>query len=129
MGAAAGRPPSRFTRVISISVYDAAGRRAFGADILFVLNGALLGHATLGFAPSTLSLPTGDATVNIVAIYGGSSQAVSTQLGLDDYAIRFPFGTVAGYAAANPVAKCPDGTVGHPCVDCDSPLGKIRICV
>ena len=47
----------------------------------------------------------------------------------NDVIFRFPIAARRGFTATPAEAKCPDGTTGNPCVECDLGTTKIRICV
>ena len=107
---------------------------ATGGKLTFELNGAPCGSATVGAQPVRLiyRAPRSIAAVEIIAHNeddAGVSRFSFTEgvhvLRLQVRARRTPVEAGPGQRG---IARCPDGTIGRPCVDCVVKGIEIRIC-
>lgn len=118
-------PPAR---IISIAVRDIHGQPAT-ADVKIAINGRPKGSIFTGFgvSQSTVEIYDLNASVELEATMGGQTQRATLVPGVDS--IRFDFEIEALVRAkAPPVARCPDGTTGRPCVICRDGNDTWKIC-
>ena len=108
-----------------LDVNDAVAQ---GAELRFSVKGVAYGSGTIGDRPVTIHLPNPDTVLDVDVEYGNQTQSARLRAGQDSYMIRFPFAAAASFYKP-PFARCPDGTVGQPCVDCEIDNDIVRICV
>src|SRR5579863_969538 len=118
-------PPARIVR---IAVRDIHGQPAT-ADVKIVINGRPSGSIFTGsgVSQSTVEIYDSNATVQLEATMAGQVRRANLSPGEDS--IRFDFDIEALVRAkAPPVARCPDGTTGMPCVICRDGDDTWKIC-
>jgi hypothetical protein len=115
------------SREVQIVVLDKFGDAAQGAQVRFSASGAPLGVAVVGKDGARIRLPNRIAMLDISVEYGEQQQ--NTQLSPDqqEYICRFDV-SLLQKSYGPPIARCPDGTTGQPCVDCKIGDDVIRIC-
>lgn len=119
------RPPARLIR---IAIRDIHGQPAM-ADVDITINGRPSGSIFTGsgVSESTIEITDPNASVELQATMAGQVQSGYVLPGQDS--IRFDFKTVALVKAkVPPVARCPDGTTGAPCVTCRDGNDTWKIC-
>jgi hypothetical protein len=116
-------------REIFVTVVDSDGKRIPGAKISVTVDDIPSGSLALGEGPGSFEIDSVFARVSLKAEAGGV--AIETQLGSSENAhqFRFPTSFRADYVSTPPEARCPDGTVGNPCVVCNVAGTRVRICV
>ena len=121
--------PPRPARLIRIAVRDMHGQPAAGAEVEVAINGRPGGSIFTGpgVIESTLGLDDPNASVQLNVNLGGQSQSAALAPGQDS--IQFSFQIIVPFKAqAPPVAYCPDGTTGSPCVICHDGGDTWMIC-
>ncbi len=114
--------------MVRITVRDRFDSPAAGAEISFTVDGIPQGSVTLGLNAATIELQNPHSILEVVADYAQQRQTVVLSPGLDDHTIRFTSSALSkSYRPA--IARCPDGSVGQPCVDCMVNGSIVRICV
>lgn len=112
-------PAQPVGRRVSIEAYDGSGGAA-GAVIEVRVNGHDAGHLDLGSGASNpISIAVNDegALIELSARFGNERQRAELPPGLNQVVFRF-HSVVLHLAGRAPVAHCPDGTSGSPCVTC-----------
>ncbi|MGD0950766.1 MAG: hypothetical protein ABSA52_25575 [Candidatus Binatia bacterium] len=120
--------PSAGRRVV-IRVVDPAGDPIQGAAIWFSINGTRAGIVQTGHSGSaSIHVPDSSVVVDVTArLSQFTPQTAQLPPGLDTYTFRFPHNPHLKFFAP-PLARCPDGSTGMPCVDCDIGGIIVRIC-
>lgn len=113
-------------RVVTISVLDVDGDPAGGAELTFAVHGVHYGTATVGDGSVRLEFPAHGQTVDVMAEYG--SEVQHSHLSAYENYLTFRFRWRSGRSLSGGTARCPDGTVGQPCVDCVVNGVRVRIC-
>jgi hypothetical protein len=126
MAMAMGAEPE--THRVTITVVDHDKEPVVGASLTFEVENTLYGQATIGSRPVTIELSDDEVRLTVKAKYSGQKQEVSLSPDQRSYTFYFTR-TVTPQTFGPPVATCPDGTSGQPCVDCVIGGNKIRICV
>jgi hypothetical protein len=122
-------PTGSPVRLIKISVHDRHGQPASAAEIDIAINGRPSGSIFTGWGvdESTIEINDPNAYVELQVTVAGQTQRANLPPGQDPH--TFQFQTVALYKAKPPpVARCPDGTTGAPCVTCRDGNHTWRIC-
>jgi hypothetical protein len=119
------RPPAR---IIRIAVRDVHGRPAT-ADVKIVINGRPSGSIFTGYgvSESTVEIYDPNASVQLEATMAGLVRRANLPPGENSIRFDFEIETLVR-AAAPPVARCPDGTTGVPCVICRDGNDTWKIC-
>jgi len=119
---------SRKVRTITIQVRDKAGGPASGARVSFGIDGADFGSAAVsGTGKVTFQMSGAATTIHVFADFVGDAQQVALPPGEDIYTFHFDK-TNLFMSDSVPEARCPDGTTGQPCVNCDIGGTTVRIC-
>jgi len=114
-------------RHIAVHVVDANDILITGADILFSIDGIPAGGVRSSAGNASFYTPNSSVTVDISVVVDLRTQSAHLPPGFDTYTFRFV--EARAYLAAElPVASCPDGSSGQPCVDCDIGGVFVRIC-
>jgi hypothetical protein len=122
-----GVPQSGPQREVVIKVLDGLGDSAIGAEVSFSTAAGPLGVVTIGDAGARIRLPDRLGTLTVVAEYGLRRKTARLTVRRNQY--TFHFKNSLGYEISpSPVAQCPDGTTGQPCVECVIGSDVIRIC-
>jgi len=117
----------RQSRVVNISVLDRDGNHAQGAKLTFAIGGTEYGDVTIGDGPASIEIPDLWITIDVSAMFAGELQLTHLSPGQNQYIFHFSkFRKSRGITPG--VARCPDGTVGQPCVDCLIDGVLVRIC-
>jgi hypothetical protein len=114
------------TRVIAISVIDKALQPLEGASVSFFENNALLGNVITGIRGASITLSHLVQNIHVQAIYAGTKQ--ETGISTLQISHTFVFARIVSFKSPYPIAQCPNGDTGQPCVDCVINGRKIRIC-
>jgi hypothetical protein len=118
----------RRRRQIRIRVFDADRRPAEGADLAFFIDNVPYGSVTIGnTGQATFEQRDTRTTVEVMASFGGSEQRAQLTPKVNSFNFNFDI-RLAFRARRPPIARCPDGTTGQPCVECVIDGEKIRIC-
>jgi len=118
-------------RTITIALRDRFGARLSAGEIEISINGQPRGSiftGSSGVGESVIEIGDPHATVSVKASANdGAVLLADLPPGTDFY--QFDFQT-APLIKANlpPVARCPDGTTGSPCVTCTDGIDTWRIC-
>jgi hypothetical protein len=120
--------PVRWRRAITVDAVDGAGGRAVGTELQFSVGDIPLCTVTMGAYPVRLEFEEPTTTMlQISAQFVGETATTHLPPHLNDY--EFQFRTVwRGIYAGPGTARCPDGTAGQPCVDCNINGSIVRIC-
>jgi hypothetical protein len=119
---------SKRSRDIKVKLIDSKGNPAAGADVEFFINDAEAGGAIVGpSATAQFHTDRSSVIIAIVARFGGRTLKVVLPPGQDDHAFEFDV-TAQSLTRKPPIARCPDGTSGQPCVDCVIGGETVRIC-
>lgn len=116
-----------FKRQLQIAVFGATGAPFEGAIATLMLDGRFAGKVASGSRPITVyfSSPWNSLAVRVAA--GGHLLVESIKPDQDLVEFHFPVAQRFAVRGA-PVAECPDGTTGSPCVTCRSGRKTWRIC-
>lgn len=114
-------------RRIVIHVVDANDNPIPGSDILFSINRVPVGGVRSSAGSASLDMPESSVVVDVSAMVGQFTQSAHLPPGFDTHIFRFSQ-TRVYQSVGPPVASCPDGTSGQPCVDCDIGGIIVRIC-
>jgi hypothetical protein len=121
-------PPKKVGRQVRITVLDANSKPAQGARLEFAVKGIPHGSVLVGEkAQAGFQTPDANASINVFAEYGEKKQDAYLPPGKDSFEFRFDT-TVVFKSFRPPIARCPDGTTGQPCVDCEIDGQIITIC-
>lgn len=128
MSRAEFEPSRRASREVRIRVLNADHKPAEGAEVFFSIDDEPCGSVTIGRnGQASLRTQNQDAIIDVLARYGKNEQRASLQRGMDKHDFDFDF-VIHIREHVPPVARCPDGTTGQPCVECDIDGETIRIC-
>jgi len=114
-------------RVVNISVLDKDGNHAQGATLAFAIGSEAYGDVTLGDGPASIAIPDSLLTLDVSVEFAGEFQTACLGPGQNKYIFRF-LKSVEARGIVTSLARCPDGAVGQPCVDCVINGKVIRIC-
>lgn len=114
-------------RHVTVWALDGSGDRAAGAELRFAVGGRSYGAATIGQGPARIQFEAPAIELIIEADYWGETVAARLLPGVDEYIFRFQ-AVARGIHGGPGTARCPDGTVGQPCVDCSVNGSTVRIC-
>jgi hypothetical protein len=124
--ASAQIPSSR--RLVRVQVLDARGQPFYGATIEFLLQSKLIGKILNSAGAATISYSASHIPLEIRASGAGASESQFASGKKDsDLQLSLPV-TRSSAVAPKPIAECPSGQQGQPCVDCPVPGGSIRLC-
>jgi len=121
--------PPNPTRLIKIAIRDIHGQPAPAAGVEIAIDGRPSGSIFTGqgVTESTIGLDDRYAVVQLRVTVDGQTQVAV--LAPDQDSIQFNFSTsVLFKAQVPPVARCPDGTTGSPCVTCRDGTDTWMIC-
>lgn len=117
-------------RTVTIEALDELGGPA-AAEIDVFVSGASAGTLALGTgsrAPSSLEISDGQAEIALHARFLGQVLTLILPPSQDHASFRFS-GSIRFATGRKPVAYCPDGSSGSPCVTCHGPGGLTwRMC-
>jgi hypothetical protein len=126
-GGVSGGAGNLFSRVVRILVLGEAQAKIAGAHIVLAVDGVTIGQIASSSGEATVTLPGAVQSLAVTVTYDGTSQLA--QLHAGDVECRFTFPGAQGFSGyAVPEARCPDGTVGQPCVDCAVAGATYKIC-
>ena len=113
-------------RTVTIETLDGSGRHAAGAELQIAAGDATF-TVTTGTTAIRLEFEDPTLTLEVTARFWGEiTRAVLTP---DIHQHSFRFRAVSRGVYAGPgTARCPDGTAGQPCVDCNINGSIVRIC-
>ena len=115
------------SRHVTIEVVDADGRLIQGADIDFVVNATPVGGVRRSVGKASIVVPDPQAVVEARATVMLLTQTAQLPPGQDAHTFRFAQASMFK-SFAPPEARCPDGSSGQPCVDCQIGGSIVRIC-
>jgi len=120
---------------VQVRVIDALGELFFGAQIDFSLRGASVGSVTDSAGEARITYPEEGAGLEVSVSASGATQSRLLAPGIDitpggtRNLVDFKMPVIRSTnVPPRPVAKCPDGTAGQPCVDCYINGSTIRVC-
>jgi len=115
-------------RKIAVRVVDSDGKNIRGALISMFLDQVFGGSLTLGDGPGSFDIEGEVQRVKLTAEVVDLTQ--EAYISSRENAYQFQFQSIPmNFVAAQPGARCPDGTVGNPCVVCSVGGTQVRICV
>jgi hypothetical protein len=126
----APRPPSR-EKQIRIKLINALGNPFRGAQVDFFADGTHLGSALNAFGEVLLNYSGPIKPTTVVVRFHDYVRELSVRQKVSTYVVRFPSARRAanpGIRSLQPEARCPDGTAGQPCVNCNIGGSIVRIC-
>ena len=112
-------------RRVWITAVDGSGGPA-GASIKVFFNGADAGLLDLGTGtrdPVSIEVSDPNCSIELVASYSGQTLRRELPPSLDHVTLRFS-GVIRFAGPRRPLATCPDGTSGSPCVQCRDGTGR-----
>ena len=127
MSVMAAPPAAPQSGNLEITVIDRANVPLEGVTVTFWVGRVLLGTVVTGTHGASIVLPNSITEIEAVAKYGDTEERKRI-LTKDDFSHAFVFERQTHFAFAAPVAKCPNGDTGQPCVDCVVAGKSIRIC-
>jgi hypothetical protein len=115
-------------RRATITVLNSRQQPARGAEVSFAIRGVSYGSVVVGGTGyASLYTPNERATIKVSVRYGGVQQEASLSPSTGSFEFKFD-SAVLFRGPPSPIARCPDGTTGQPCVDCVINGESIRIC-
>lgn len=117
-------PEFRHARV---RILDAAGTPFVGADIAFVVNGVHVGAVRASSGEAAIAFPKMDCDMEMIVTADGLVRRVRLDTNTAEHTLTIPKAAPRAYLP-HPVAVCPDGQSGQPCVDCIVGDIAVRIC-
>jgi hypothetical protein len=127
MSSASADRPVQWRRAVTVEALDASGGRAVGTELLIAADAAALGAVTVGASAVRLEFENPAVTLLITARFWGETATALLPPGLNEYTFHFRAVSRGVYAGPG-TARCPDGTAGQPCVDCNINGSIVRIC-
>jgi hypothetical protein len=128
-------PQPKAKTSVQVRVVDALGELFFGAQIDFVLSGVSAGTVVDSAGAAKITYPEEGGALEVSVSALGATQSRLLSPGIDitpggtrnlvDF--RMPVRRTTN-VPPQPVAKCPNGTSGQPCVDCPMNGSTIRVC-
>ena len=119
-------PPRR--KSVRIRVLDAAGQLFFGSTIAFWLRDTPVGAVEDSTGEASITYPESGGTLLIGVSARGAKQSQLVKPGdSDNFDFQLPVHRTLD-TPPHPVARCPDGTAGQPCVNCYIGGSTIRVC-
>ena len=118
---------ARMSRMVQVSVMDNLGQPFWGAQIDFLSDGNLLATLNNSTGKALIELPA-DMRLDVRVSAAGALQTVRLRPDVLHADVQLNFPRQKFVTAPRPVAECPDGTQGQPCVDCPVGGSIIRVC-
>jgi hypothetical protein len=113
-------------RTVTIETLDASGRHAAGAELQIAAGNATFA-VTVGSTAIRLEFEDPTLTLEVTASFWGEIARAVLPPDIHQHNFRFR-AVLRGVYAGPGTARCPDGTAGQPCVDCNINGSIVRIC-
>lgn len=114
---------------VGVRVLDAVGELFFGARIEFSLPNFPLGVVEQSAGQASIVYPASELLLKITVSGGGAQQSKLYDPSSRSKEVNFQLpARRALQTPPKPVASCPDGKSGQPCVDCMIQGRPVRVC-
>jgi hypothetical protein len=118
---------ARMSRMVQVSVTDSFDQPFWGARIDFLGYGTLLASLHNSVGKASVELPA-DMQLEVRISAPGALQVVHLRADESRADVRLNVARQKSLTAPRPVAECPNGTQGQPCVNCPVGGSIIRVC-
>lgn len=121
------KTPPVVTHTLTVRAMDSNEAPFYGTNIYFSVGGVQLGSVFSSSRRAQIMHPLSDAFFEIVTEFKGVSSKVTVPSSKTDVDMHLPTKRQA-YSWSQSRVQCPDGTTGHPCVNCLVGGRVIHVC-